>query len=44
MEDSDHASEPVLSQTSEGVSVHDGAEASREKTIGNVCIYLCIYL
>ena len=30
---------PVLSQTSEGVSVQDGAEASREKTIENVCIY-----
>ena len=39
MEDSGDASEPVLSQTSEGVSVQDGTEASREKTIENVCIY-----
>ena len=39
MEDSEHASEPVLIQTSKVVSVQDGAEASREKIIENVCIY-----
>ena len=39
MEDSGHASELVLSQTSEGVSVQDDTEASWEKTIENVCIY-----
>ena len=39
MEDSGHSSELVLSQTSEGVSIQDDTEVSRDKTIDNVCIY-----
>ena len=39
MEDSQHVSEKVFSQTSEGISVQDASEASGDKTIQNVCIY-----
>ena len=42
MEDSEHASEPVLSQTSKRVPVHDGGEASRENN--RKCMYLLMYL